>query len=49
MVELDQMKIELQGQQEALKEGIDSLNIPFKKQRWRLRISGAMPTRPMPR
>ena len=33
MVELDQMKIELQGQQEALKEGIDSLNIPFKKQR----------------
>ena len=27
MVELDQMKIELQGQQEALKEGIDSLNI----------------------
>ena len=33
MVELDQMKIELQGQQEALKEGIDSMNIPFKKQR----------------
>lgn len=33
MVELDQMKIELQGQQEALKEGIDSLNIPFKKRR----------------
>ena len=33
MVELDQMKIELQGQQEALKEGLESLNIPFKKQR----------------
>lgn len=33
MVELDQMKIELQNQQDALKEGIDSLNIPFKKQR----------------
>ncbi len=33
MVELDQMKIELQNLQDALKEGVDSLNIPFKKQR----------------
>lgn len=33
MVELDQMKIELQNQQDALREGVDSLNIPFKKQR----------------
>ncbi len=33
MVELDQMKIELQNQQDSLKEGVDSLNIPFKKQR----------------
>ncbi len=33
MVELDQMKIELQNQQASLKEGVDSLNIPFKKQR----------------
>lgn len=33
MVELDQMKIELQNQQNSLKEGVDSLNIPFKKQR----------------
>ena len=33
MVELDQMKIELQNQQDVLKEGLDSLNIPFKKQR----------------
>ena len=33
MVELDQMKVELQNQQSTLKEGIDSLNIPYKKQR----------------
>lgn len=33
MVELDQMKIELQNQQDSLREGVDSLNIPFKKQR----------------
>lgn len=33
MVELDQMKIELQNQHASLKEGVDSLNIPFKKQR----------------
>ena len=33
MVELDQMKIELQNLQDSLKEGVDSLNIPFKKQR----------------
>ena len=33
MVELDQMKTELTGCQEALKEGVDSLNLPFKKQR----------------
>ena len=33
MVELDQMKVELMNQQQALKEGIDSLNIPYKKQR----------------
>jgi peptide chain release factor 2 len=33
MVELDQMKIELQNQQDALREGVDSLNISFKKQR----------------
>lgn len=33
MVELDQMKIELQNQQASLNEGVDSLNIPFKKQR----------------
>ncbi len=33
MVELDQMKIELQNLQDSLREGVDSLNIPFKKQR----------------
>ena len=33
MVELDQMKVELVNQQPALKEEIDSLNIPYKKQR----------------
>ncbi len=33
MLELDQMKIELQGLQESLKEGRDSLNLPYKKQR----------------
>ena len=33
MVELDQMKVELVNLQPDLKEGIDSLNIPYKKQR----------------
>ncbi|MBQ9611662.1 MAG: peptide chain release factor 2, partial [Lachnospiraceae bacterium] len=33
MVELDQMKIELGGNKEALEQAVDSLNLPFKKQR----------------
>ena len=33
MVELDQMKVELVNRQPDLKEGVDSLNIPYKKQR----------------
>ncbi len=33
MVELDQMKVELQNLKGDLQEGIESLNIPFKKQR----------------
>ncbi len=33
MVQLDQMKIELQNQKDALREGVDALDIPFKKQR----------------
>ncbi|MBQ9613336.1 MAG: peptide chain release factor 2 [Lachnospiraceae bacterium] len=33
MVELDQMKIELGGNKEALEHAVDSLNLPFKKQR----------------
>ncbi len=33
MLELDQMKIELSGLSDALREGRDSLNLPYKKQR----------------
>lgn len=33
MVELDQMKTELEGEKSVLQEGIDSLSIPYKKQR----------------
>ena len=33
MVELDQMKIELQGKEEDLKQARASLNLDFKKQR----------------
>ena len=33
MVELDQMRIELGSHKDELAEGIDSLNLPFKKQR----------------
>ena len=33
MLELDQMKIELSGLSDALREGRDSLNLPYKRQR----------------